>query len=335
MTVWTLPSFLPYTHSFPSMVDNFALSSAATMVPNLTPRGATDLFSRQSPAYRLQTTRSPAGLVIRPNGISDLEGLVRDVINNEPAIPNSRIVLDMQGVEPAPLNVPAAFSALKRLADETGVTICIKINEAPYAYEFVPAVVQAQTQEGIAWALGAKRNRIDNPELKRLIREIFISAPPRTYEGLFKRLLNAGVSPSVWELPMSIISNGGGRQLIGVHMEDLDRAIIDLLGRSPKSHTKREFRTLLKTLPRDIQKRARETYELWRINPAYAALRFNMLDNNIRDYFSIDVAGNHWKAVGLRTTPNTYTWIWIGSHESYNKFYRNLQRKLRRGQRKI
>jgi hypothetical protein len=69
-------------------------------------------------------------------------------------------------------------------------------------------------------------------------------------------------------------------------------------------------------LPGSAQRLARKTYQLWARNPFHPSLRFKRLKGEL---WSIRV-GDHYRAVGYFLDANTFVWIWIGTHEEYNKF---------------
>jgi hypothetical protein len=76
------------------------------------------------------------------------------------------------------------------------------------------------------------------------------------------------------------------------------------------------FWKLYAQLPAHVQTLARKNYELWRRNPRHPSLEFKELRGG-KDRFSIRV-GEHFRALGQRTGDGI-EWVWIGSHEDYNK----------------
>jgi hypothetical protein len=68
-------------------------------------------------------------------------------------------------------------------------------------------------------------------------------------------------------------------------------------------------------LPSQVQQLARKSFMLWLQDPFYPSLRFKSLKG---DLWSVRI-GNHYRATGYFLTPGTFVWIWIGSHEEYNK----------------
>lgn len=76
------------------------------------------------------------------------------------------------------------------------------------------------------------------------------------------------------------------------------------------------FWSQFQELPRDIQDLARRNYQIWLSNPRYPAIRFKPFHNKL---YSARV-GDHYRAVGYFSGPDEFTWIWIGSHQDYDKF---------------
>jgi len=75
------------------------------------------------------------------------------------------------------------------------------------------------------------------------------------------------------------------------------------------------FRNCFKGLPKKIQKKAKENYKLWEIEPFNPILRFKQV-HPTRPIWSIAI-GYRWRALGLKND-NMISWFWIGSHEDYN-----------------
>jgi len=72
-------------------------------------------------------------------------------------------------------------------------------------------------------------------------------------------------------------------------------------------------------LPEPVQRLAAKNYRLWRNNPAHPSLDFKQLHGS-GERFSVRV-GNHYRALGQRVA-NGVEWVWIGTHEEYNKLVR-------------
>ena len=82
------------------------------------------------------------------------------------------------------------------------------------------------------------------------------------------------------------------------------------------SRRRKSYRKLHDALPPKVQALASETYKRWRKDPTTLGLHFKPL-TDLGDLWSICV-GDHYRAVAIKDG-NTIVWIWIGSHESFNK----------------
>jgi hypothetical protein len=88
-----------------------------------------------------------------------------------------------------------------------------------------------------------------------------------------------------------------------------------------KSYTTREFHQLFASLPRQIQKQARQAYRLFHQNTAHPGLHFKRGYNDPPMYSAR--VGIGYRAVGV-LDGNKITWFWIGSHANYNKLLAEL-----------
>ena len=68
-------------------------------------------------------------------------------------------------------------------------------------------------------------------------------------------------------------------------------------------------------LPPRVQKLAHNAFELWLKEPFYPSLRFKKFKG---DLWSVRI-GAHYRATGYFLSSDTFVWIWIGTHEEYNK----------------
>jgi hypothetical protein len=82
------------------------------------------------------------------------------------------------------------------------------------------------------------------------------------------------------------------------------------------SRATRRFWKLYQELPDSVQRLAVKSYQLWRDNPRHPSLNFKKLAGP-GERFSIRV-GDHYRALGHKINDNC-EWVWIGSHEDYNK----------------
>jgi hypothetical protein len=69
-------------------------------------------------------------------------------------------------------------------------------------------------------------------------------------------------------------------------------------------------------LPEPIQRLAVKNYRLWQQNSNHPSLDFKKL-GGANERFSVRV-GIHYRALG-HLVPGGVEWVWIGSHEGYNK----------------
>lgn len=84
-----------------------------------------------------------------------------------------------------------------------------------------------------------------------------------------------------------------------------------------KSQITPEFRKLLRDLPKDIRKQARDSYQLFKDNPYHPSLQFKQVNPRKRLY-SVRV-GLYYRALGLRVNDDLIIWGWIGTHTEYER----------------
>lgn len=77
------------------------------------------------------------------------------------------------------------------------------------------------------------------------------------------------------------------------------------------------FWRLYEGLPVHVQNLAKKNYELWVQDHQHPSLAFKKLKGGTGARFSVRI-GEHYRAVGQQVG-NTVEWVWIGSHEDYNK----------------
>ena len=85
------------------------------------------------------------------------------------------------------------------------------------------------------------------------------------------------------------------------------------------SRATRRFWKHYESLPEPVQRLAVKNYRLWRNNPSHPSLDFKHLHGS-GERFSVRV-GNHYRALGQRVA-HGIEWVWIGTHEEYNKLIR-------------
>lgn len=82
-----------------------------------------------------------------------------------------------------------------------------------------------------------------------------------------------------------------------------------------KSKVDPAFWRRFNSLPAHVQQLARKSYLIWLENPFHPSLRFKKLKG---DTWSVRV-GEHYRATGYFLSSDAFVWLWIGTHEEYNK----------------
>lgn len=83
------------------------------------------------------------------------------------------------------------------------------------------------------------------------------------------------------------------------------------------SKTTARFRKLFAALPADAQRQVRAAYALFKQNPRHGSLQLKRVSSSDPSLYSARV-GAHYRALGI-LEGDTITWIWVGTHEEYNK----------------
>jgi hypothetical protein len=86
-----------------------------------------------------------------------------------------------------------------------------------------------------------------------------------------------------------------------------------------KSKATRRFWQAYEGLPVHAQTLAVKNYQLWKQNHQHPSLHFKKMKGG-ENRFSIRI-GDHYRAVG-QITDDIIEWVWIGTHEDYNKLIR-------------
>ena len=86
-----------------------------------------------------------------------------------------------------------------------------------------------------------------------------------------------------------------------------------------KSRASWRFWDYFHTLPTPVQALAVKNYQLWLRDPTHSSLHFHRLRGS-PDRYAVRV-GDHYRALG-RMEGDTITWVWIGTHEEYNRLVR-------------
>jgi hypothetical protein len=82
-----------------------------------------------------------------------------------------------------------------------------------------------------------------------------------------------------------------------------------------KSKVDSNFWQRFNALPPRVQELARNAFTLWLKDQFYPSLRFKKFKG---DLWSVRI-GAHYRATGYFLSSDTFVWIWIGTHEEYNK----------------
>ena len=88
-----------------------------------------------------------------------------------------------------------------------------------------------------------------------------------------------------------------------------------------RSYTTREFRRLFASLPRRVQRQARQAYRLFRQDAAYPGLHFKRVRLDPPLYSAR--VGIGYRAVGVLDA-DSVVWFWIGSHADYDRLLKEL-----------
>ena len=82
------------------------------------------------------------------------------------------------------------------------------------------------------------------------------------------------------------------------------------------SPTTRRFREAFKALPEHVQRRAREAYRLFRLDPHHPSLRWKRISPT-HPIYSVRI-GIDYRALGVLDGEDLI-WFWIGSHAEYDR----------------
>jgi mRNA-degrading endonuclease RelE of RelBE toxin-antitoxin system len=84
-----------------------------------------------------------------------------------------------------------------------------------------------------------------------------------------------------------------------------------------KSRLDPDFRKLFAGLPKQVQRRAKAAYRLFKDNPRHNSLQFKLIDSN-DNLYSIRI-GLKYRALGIMDEDDEIVWFWIGTHAEYDK----------------
>jgi len=83
-----------------------------------------------------------------------------------------------------------------------------------------------------------------------------------------------------------------------------------------KSKATAKFWRLYASLPDNIQRRARRSYQTWRENPTHPSLHFKRVDEE-EPLYSVRINDNY-RVLGM-LEDDTMIWYWIGGHDEYER----------------
>jgi mRNA-degrading endonuclease RelE of RelBE toxin-antitoxin system len=90
-----------------------------------------------------------------------------------------------------------------------------------------------------------------------------------------------------------------------------------------KSHRTKQFREMLQSLPKEVQRQARAAYRQFERDPYHPSLQFKRVSNR-QPLYSARI-GLDYRVLGLREEEDEITWGWIGSHAEYDKLLSRMR----------
>ena len=81
--------------------------------------------------------------------------------------------------------------------------------------------------------------------------------------------------------------------------------------------TTSRFRKYLQQLPEQVQRVARQNFELLKANPRHSSLHFK----KVGKYWSARV-GEDYRTLAVKEGSD-FTWVWIGKHDEYERLIRS------------
>ena len=81
-----------------------------------------------------------------------------------------------------------------------------------------------------------------------------------------------------------------------------------------KSQATRKFWKFYARLHRNVQRRARKAYQMWKVNSHHPSLHFKRVDDE-EPIYSVRVSDDY-RVLGF-LEGDTIIWYWIGNHDEY------------------
>jgi len=91
--------------------------------------------------------------------------------------------------------------------------------------------------------------------------------------------------------------------------------------RATQSRGVPEFWKAYHVLPAEIKQAARSAYRKFSENPAQPSLRLERLKSDSR-FWSVRITRDY-RAVAQRFGRNVWVWVWIGSHQDFDRQFPN------------
>ena len=89
-----------------------------------------------------------------------------------------------------------------------------------------------------------------------------------------------------------------------------------------KSRTRKSFWRNHDGLPRSVRNRAKLAYRQFLEDPTHPSLQFKQVHPTL-PVWSVRITASY-RAVGVRTTPDTIVWFFIGTHAEYERLLGTL-----------
>jgi len=89
-----------------------------------------------------------------------------------------------------------------------------------------------------------------------------------------------------------------------------------------KSRARKTFWRDYARLPKEIQKRAKAAYGQFAQDPKHPGLQFKQVHPTL-PVWSVRVTASY-RAVGVRTSPESIVWFFIGTHAEYERLLASL-----------
>ena len=89
-----------------------------------------------------------------------------------------------------------------------------------------------------------------------------------------------------------------------------------------KSHTRKSFWRDYDGLPESVRERAASAYRQFTVDPAHPSLQFKQVHPTL-PVWSVRITASY-RAVGVRTKPDTIVWFFVGTHAEYDRLLASL-----------